>query len=88
MLCGLSLFFGKKIFQLAEKDETISCSMQSLLFVMTHDVKNIYCAALSYILLFTITCIYDRIAVEQVISKENTNGAKNLCAGGLHEQKQ
>jgi len=53
MLCGLSLFFGKKLFQLAEKDKTISCSIQALLFVMMCSVENIL---LRSILLCTIYC--------------------------------
>jgi hypothetical protein len=40
MLCGLSLFFGKKLFQLAEKDKTISCSVQTLLCVGMQRAKN------------------------------------------------
>jgi hypothetical protein len=39
-------------------------------------------------LLYTITNLKDGIEVKPVISKEKTNSAKNLRAGGLHEQKQ
>jgi hypothetical protein len=85
MLYGFSLFFGKKLFQLSEKDETISCSMQSLLFVLVCSVENIL---LHSFLLYTITNLKDGIEVKPVISKEKTNSAKNIRAGGLHEQKQ
>jgi hypothetical protein len=68
MLCGLSLFFGKELFQLAEKDETISCSIQALLFVMICSVENIL---LHSFLLYTITNLKDGIEAKPVISKKN-----------------
>jgi hypothetical protein len=67
MLCGLSLFFGKKLFQLAEKDKTISCSMQALLFVMMCSAENIL---LRSFLLYTITYLKDGVETKPVISKE------------------
>jgi hypothetical protein len=85
MLYGFSLFFGKKLFQLSKKNETISCSMQALLFEMMCSVENI---SLHSFLLYTITNLKDGIEVKPVISKEKTNSAKNLRAGGFHEQKQ
>jgi hypothetical protein len=84
MLCGLSLFFGKKLFQLAEKDETISCSVQKLLFVWMHRAKN-FIAQHSLLYYLLLICLYGGGTSDQ---QNKTNGAKNLCAGGLHEQKQ
>jgi hypothetical protein len=59
--------------------------MQSLLFVLVCSVENIL---LHSFLLYTITNLKDGIEVKPVISKEKTNSAKNIRAGGLHEQKQ
>jgi len=67
MLCGLSLFFGKKLFQLAEKDKTIYCSIQALLFVMMCSVENIL---LRNFLLYTITYLKGGVETKPVISKE------------------